>query len=235
DHRARGALRRSAVVASQPMSPWRSSARKALSASPAPSTASAEVKRTASKPSALASSAILAFSVTPMRLYVGALYVEIEVSIGARGSEARNAVLQQRPERGPRFQQRVPVLGRFKLLPRDLAEKIEGGQMRGSGEIGKAQGIAGKPAPRLGEMADIGEMIPQVVAPCAHRFHIGRGALWPKTPKHFLLDEIGRDLFKELAVEPVGEPPRLGSRRGVAGEGREGDAAALVHGIAEVF
>src|SRR5262252_4445364 len=156
-HNARALLRRSAVVASHFMSPWRCSARNASRASPASATASAEVKRTASKPSNLASSAILPFSATPIRLYVGALRSEIEVGIAPGWGEASDAVLQERPERGPRFQERVPVLGQFILLPGNLAEKIEGGEMGGGGEIGKAQRIAGKPAPRLGEMADIGE------------------------------------------------------------------------------
>src|SRR5262245_20095167 len=135
----RGLLRRSAVVASHPMSPWRPSARNVSRASPALTTASAEVKRTESKPSDLASSAILAFSATRIRLYVGALCSEIEVGVAPSRGEASDAVLQQRPERGPRFQQRVPVLGEFILLPGNLAEKIERGEMGGGGKIGKAQ------------------------------------------------------------------------------------------------
>src|SRR5262249_5865592 len=183
----------------------------------------------------LASSTILAFSATPIRLYVGALRSEIEVSVAPSRGEASDAVLQQRPERGPRFQQRVPVLGRFILLPGDLAEKIAGGEMGGGGWIGKAQRIAGKPAPRLREMADIGEMIAQIVAPCAHRLHVGRGALRPEAPVHLLLDEVRRDLVEEFAVEPVGEPARLGPRGGVAGEGLERNAAPLVRCVAEIF
>src|SRR5262245_34619272 len=128
-HNARGALRRSAVVASQAMSPCRPSARKASSASPAPLTASAEVTRKASKPSAFASTAIRPFSVSAMTCYVGALVSKIEIGISSGRGEAGDAVQKQRPERRSRFQQRIPILDRLMLLPRYLAEIVEGRKM----------------------------------------------------------------------------------------------------------
>src|SRR5262245_22408646 len=128
-HSARDALRRSAVVSSQIMSPCRPSARNASSASPAPLTASVEVKRKASKPSAFASAAIRPFSVSAMTYYVGALVSKVEIGISPGRGEARNAVLEQRSERRSRFQQRIPILDRLMLLPRHLAEIVERREM----------------------------------------------------------------------------------------------------------
>src|SRR5262245_25827157 len=201
-HSASGALRRSAVVASQTMSPCRASSRKASSASPAPLTASAEVKRKASKPSAFASAAILPFSVSAMTYYVGALVSKVEIGISPGRGEAGNAVLKQRPERRSRLQQRKPILDRLMLLPRHLAEIVERREVRRGREIGETHRVARKPAPRLGEMADIGEMIAQILAARPHRLHVGRGAARPEAPVDLFLDEIVGHLIVELAVEP---------------------------------
>src|SRR3990170_6891682 len=100
--------------------------------------------------------------------------------------------------------------------------------MRRGGEIGKTHGIAGKPASRLGEMADIGEMIAQVLVPRPHRLHVGRGAVRSEAPEHLLLHEIGGHLLMELAVEPVDQAPYLGPRRFVARKWLEQAAVPLV-------
>ena len=106
------------------------------------------------------------------------------------------------------------------------------------GEIGEAQRIAPKPAPRLGEMADISEMIAQILMARAHRLHVGRGALRAESPKHLLLDEIGGDLVVELAMEPVDQPPRLRPRPRIAGEQpetRRVSARPAGHHVAQIF
>src|SRR6185312_9432897 len=257
-HSARGALRRSAVPASQAMSPCRPSARNWSRSSPAPATASAEANRIASKPSALAASAMVCFSVSIIGSVIpgqagtqgnllGVCTLDtafagmtnqnskIEVGIGPCRGEARDAIQQQRPERWPRLEQRIPVLRRLVLLPGYLAEIIERREMRRRGEIGKADGVAREPAPGLGEMADIAQMITQILVPGPHRLHVGRGALRAETPEHLLVDEIGRDLLVELAVEPIGEPSCLGSRRRLARERLEQPGIALIGGIAQIF
>src|SRR5512138_3428674 len=60
-HRARGSLRRSALAASQSMSPWHPCARKSRNSARAADATSACAKPTASKPSASARSRIAAF------------------------------------------------------------------------------------------------------------------------------------------------------------------------------
>src|SRR5262245_61466785 len=156
-----------------------------------------------------------------MTYYVGALGSKIEIGISPGRGEAGNAVLKQRSERRSRFQQRIPILDRLMLLPRHLTEIVECREMGRGREIGEAHRIARKPAPRLGEMADIGEMIAQILTARPHGLHVGRGAARPEPPVDFLLDEIAGDLVVELAVEPIDETPLLGLRRLVAREGME--------------
>src|SRR4051794_2912087 len=114
---ARGSFRRSALAASQAMSPWRPSARKLSSAAPAPWGGSALAKRTASKPSAFAACAIRSLSGAALAAFTS----EVEVGIAPGGDEARDAVGEQRPERGPGLEQRIPVLGRIEILPGHFA------------------------------------------------------------------------------------------------------------------
>src|SRR4029079_9526337 len=105
-----------------------------------------------------------------------------------------------------RVNTRLHVLPRLVLLPPYFAEIIERREMRRRGEIGEADGIAREPAPGLGEIAGIAPMITPILMHRPSRPHVGRGALRAETPEHLLVDEIGRDLLVELAVEPIGEP-----------------------------
>ena len=48
--------------------------------------------------------------------------------------------------------------------------------MRGRGEIGQAQPVAGEPVARAHQPADIGQMIADIVARRAQRLGVGRAA-----------------------------------------------------------
>src|SRR3990172_4118872 len=102
------------------------------------------------------------------------------------------------------------------IFPRDFAEIIERREMGGGGKIGEAERVASEPAPLLGEMANIGQMIAQILMSGAHCLHVRGGAFRPKPAKDLLLDEIAGHLILEFAVEPVHQPPHLGPRCGIA-------------------
>src|SRR5215475_9627802 len=84
--------------------------------------------------------------------------------------------------------------------------------MRGCGEIGIAQALAGEPITRAHQPADIGEMITHVVARRTDRLGIGRSAAGAR--RHLALvqalhGERSADLGEELVVEPTHEPAHL--------------------------
>src|SRR5215468_9933249 len=224
---ARGDLRRSAFAASQAISPWRPSARKASSASPARRGGSALAKRTAAKPMCFASFAIRSFNISAMtqtRKITSPL--KIEVGVGPGRDEAGDAVGKQWPERRPRLEQRKPALHRLVVLPEHLAEIIECRKMCGGGKVGEARRRASKPWPGLGEMAEIGKMIAQIFVACPDRRDVWRAPVRVMAAIHFLVYEIDGHLVVELAMKPVDQASRLGARQGLAGE--KAEAASFV-------
>src|SRR5262249_20699790 len=76
------------------------------------------------------------------------------------------------------------------------------------------RGARGKPEAR----AEFSEMIAQIFVAGAHRLGIWRAAARAVTPVDLLLNQVGRHLIVELAVEPVHQPARLGARQGLAWE-----------------
>ena len=95
------------------------------------------------------------------------------------------------------------------IFPRDFAEIVERRQMCRGGKIGEAQGVASKPAPLLGEMANIGQMIAQILMSGAHCLHVRGGAFRAET-----------------AVTPSPRPGSWSPRRGTSG-GTNPPACAL--------
>src|SRR5262245_6757101 len=97
--------------------------------------------------------------------------------------------------------------------------------MRGGGDVGEAQSFAGEPRPRLRQMRDIGEVVAEVLVPGPDRLDIGRAAARREAAIDLLVDEIGRYLVVQLAVEPVDEAPRLRAGKRIAGKRPESAAA----------
>src|SRR5574337_466787 len=60
-------------------------------------------------------------------------------------------IRQKLAERGARLHPRVPDSRRFALVPLHVAEIVDTGKMRGRGQIGVAQPVAGEPLPRSDE------------------------------------------------------------------------------------
>ena len=115
---------------------------------------------------------------------------------------AGDAVCQDLPETGARLDPGVPVLGRAVLLPRDIAQIVDAGQVRRGAEIGEAEVFAGEPTAPFDQPFNIGEMGMRVAAAgqdgAAVRFAV------PEEPFHDLfINEVYRDLVVELSVEPV--------------------------------
>src|SRR5580704_5545884 len=90
--------------------------------------------------------------------------------------------------------------------------------MRRRSKIGEARRFAGKPGTCFGEMAEISEMIAQVLMARPDRRDVGRAGVRVVTPVYLLINEIGGHLLVELAVEPVHEPARLGAGRRIPWE-----------------
>jgi hypothetical protein len=76
---------------------------------------------------------------------------------------------QQWPEGRPRLDARVPVLGAGMLLPRHVAEIVDGGKVCCGGDVGEREAVAGKEAPALVQPGDLVEVIADVLVARADR------------------------------------------------------------------
>src|SRR3546814_18492608 len=63
--------------------------------------------------------------------------------------QAGNMVGEQRPHAGARLHPGVPVVRRRVVFPQDVAEIVEAADMRGSGNVGEAEIVAGQPGAPL--------------------------------------------------------------------------------------
>ena len=167
-HSARGSPRRSALAASQAMSPCAPAARNSRSRSAR--------QRDRIRPRHADGIKALRPRGREQRRLQRGRRSEIEIGVGRRRRQAGQRFVQQRAERRPRFDPRVPVLGGLVFVPRHIAQIIGGGQMRRRGQIGIGQIVAGEPVARADQPADIGQMVPDVALCRTQRFGVRRAA-----------------------------------------------------------
>src|SRR5262245_18165383 len=89
--------------------------------------------------------------------------------------------------------------------------------MRGGGDVGEAEALAGEEAAPLGEPADVVEVVADVGVAGAHRRRV-RLAQPEEALEHLLAVEVVGHLAREFAVEPRGEAARLGALARVLAE-----------------
>ena len=89
-----------------------------------------------------------------------------------RRGNARDVIGQDRAKARARFDSRVPFLGRFVCIPGNVAQIIEARQLRGGGDVGDREMIAGEPAPALDEVPEIIEVVREICVPGANRQRI---------------------------------------------------------------
>ena len=126
---------------------------------------------------------------------------------------------EQRAERRPRLDPRVPGLCGLVLVPRHIAQIIDRRQVRRRGKVRIGQAVAGEPVALANEPADIAQMISNVAARRPHRLGIGRSAAAAGRDESLvdaLHDQRAAHLLEELVVEPAHQPAHLDARAGVA-------------------
>ena len=104
-------------------------------------------------------------------------------------------------------------------FPRHVAQIVEGGKMGPGGDVGEREMVARQPLPPLGQIADIVEVIVDVLGAGPDRVRVGLPQA--QEPLHDLLvQKVAGDLAVELGVEPGDHAAGLGAGDGIGADER---------------
>ena len=169
----------------------------------------------------------------------GAAPIGLEIEIGVvRGRrQAADAVVEQRPERGPRLDPAVPVPRRAVFRPVDLAHVVEDRDRRRRGQVGIGDAGSGQPVARAGQPVGVFEVLLDVGARRADRRRIGRAAALRRRHLRLedaLADQVAGHLAVGLDQIPVAQPADLGAADRILDEQA---LVALQHaaGLVDIF
>src|SRR4051794_22131838 len=154
---------------------------------------------------------------------------KVHFVVMARRDDHLHPFGKKRPEAGPRFHYRVPVLGLLVAAPIESAEIIDDAQMRRGGEVREAETRASQPTAMVEQIIDIIEMLGRG----AHRFAQDprvRTFAIDQPLSHAFVHQWLDSLTIQLDIEPFGHPADFSAQRSIAVDHRH-----PVDGFVEIF